>query len=158
MGGVSREFGRCPAIRASSGPVCLDAARPKLFPVWVAASLFEPATMMISAPTPAPFAVPLMPAPVPTPSEPWLPLPSGPAAGEKLIRAAADDEEDEEDLGDEEDLSVSQPPVEEDSGFEDFDDEFDDDFEEDDNDPDWDHPDDAEPNGPAPPKGTGKKK
>jgi len=113
---------------------------------------------MISAPTPAPFAVPLMPAPVPTPSEPWLPLPSGPAAGEKLIRAAADDEEDEEDLGDEEDLSVSQPPVEEDSGFEDFDDEFDDDFEEDDNDPDWDHPDDAEPNGPAPPKGTGKKK
>lgn len=82
---------------------------------------------------------------------PWVPT-GGAAAG---IVAAVDPEE-EDDLGDEEDLVVAQP-AEEESNFDDFDDEFDDDFEEDANDPDWDHPDegDAEP---PPGKGTGKKK
>jgi len=62
---------------------------------------------------------------------------------------------DDEDLGDEEDLAVSQPLADEDSNFEDFDDEFDDDFEEDEDDPDWDHPDDELP--PEPPaKGGGR--
>lgn len=112
--------------------------------------------MPIALPFAAPLAAPQSPWTVPAVTVPWLPTPSGSAP--TAPRAAADDEDDEEEVGDEEDLSVSQPPVEEDSGFEDFDDEFDDDFEEDENDPDWDHPDDAEPNGPAPPKGTGKKK
>lgn len=111
--------------------------------------------MPIALPFTAPLIVPQSPWAEPTVTMPSLPAPVGPALAP---RAAADDEDDEEEVGDEEDLSVSQPPVEEDSGFEDFDDEFDDDFEEDENDPDWDHPDDAEPNGPAPPKGTGKKK
>jgi len=52
--------------------------------------------------------------------------------------------EDDDDLGDEEDLSIAQPLADEESSFDDFDDEFDDDFEEEANDPDWDHPDDAE--------------
>ena len=109
--------------------------------------------------TPAPFAIPPAPAAQPASAEPWLPLPVGPGTSvEPSPRAAAADDGEDEDVGDEEDLSVSEPAVEEDSGFDDFDDEFDDDFEEEDNDPDWDHPDDAEPNGPAPPKGTGKKK
>ena len=114
--------------------------------------------MMTSPLSTASFAVPFMPAVVPAP-RPRQPAPLVPGADVKpVLRAAADEEDDEEEVGDEEDLAVSQPPVEEDSGFEDFDDEFDDDFEEEDNDPDWDHPDDAEPNAPAPPKGPGKKK
>ncbi len=70
---------------------------------------------------------------------------------------AAVDPDEEEDLGDEEDLAVAQPPTDEESNFDDFDDEFDDDFEEDPTDPDWDHPDegDAEP---PPGKSTGRKK
>ena len=72
------------------------------------------------------------------------------------VEAAADPDEDEEDLGDEEDLSVSQPLADEDSAFDDFDDEFDDDFEEEENDPDWDHPDEGDD--PPPPGKGGKKK
>lgn len=73
------------------------------------------------------------------------------------IESAGEPDDEEEDLGDEEDLAVSQPLADEDSAFDDFDDEFDDDFEEEPNDPDWDHPDDAEPEEP-PTKGPGRKK
>ena len=74
------------------------------------------------------------------------------------VSAAADPVgDDDEELGDEEDLSVGQPPADEDSTFDDFDDEFDDDFEEEENDPDWDHPDEGDPP-PPPSKGTGRKK
>ena len=69
------------------------------------------------------------------------------------MRAAGDPEEDEE-LGDD-DLPEVEPAVEE-SSFDDFDDEFDDDFEEEESDPDWDHPDDANPE-PPPAKGCSKK-
>lgn len=72
------------------------------------------------------------------------------------VVAAVDPDEDD-DLGDEEDLAVSQPPVDEESSFDDFDDEFDDDFEEDPSDPDWDHPDDGDAE-PPPGKNTGKRK
>lgn len=64
------------------------------------------------------------------------------------------DPDDEDDLGDEEDLAVTQPLTDEESSFDDFDDEFDDDFEEEENDPDWDHPDDGDE---EPPPGKGKK-
>lgn len=74
------------------------------------------------------------------------------------VSAAADpDGDDEEELGDEEDLSVAQPLSDEDSTFDDFDDEFDDDFEEEENDPDWDHPDEGDAP-PPPAKGPGRKK
>ena len=74
-----------------------------------------------------------------------------------VLAAAEPDGDEEEDLGDEEDLSVAQPLADEDSTFDDFDDEFDDDFEEEENDPDWDHPDEGD--APPPPgKGTGRKK
>ncbi len=102
---------------------------------------------------------------------PLSPLPFGPAAdpltpGSGLwessglvllplpaITCAADPDDDEE-LGDEEDLAVSQPLADEESSFDDFDDEFDDDFEEEENDPDWDHPDEGDE---TPPPGKGKK-
>ena len=71
---------------------------------------------------------------------------------------AAVDPDDDDDLGDEEDLSVSEPLADEESNFDDFDDEFDDDFEEEENDPDWDHPDDSDSEEPPPAKGPGKKK
>lgn len=74
------------------------------------------------------------------------------------IRCADDPDEDDEDLGDEEDLAVAQPAADEESSFDDFDDEFDDDFEEEENDPDWDHPDDSAPEAPPPGKGGGRKK
>jgi hypothetical protein len=70
---------------------------------------------------------------------------------------AAVDPDDDDDLGDEEDLAVSQPLADEESSFDDFDDEFDDDFEEEENDPDWDHPDDDNDE-PPPGKGAGGKK
>ena len=74
------------------------------------------------------------------------------------ISAAGDpDGDDEEELGDEEDLSVAQPLADEDSTFDDFDDEFDDDFEEEENDPDWDQPDEGDAP-PPPAKGPGRKK
>jgi hypothetical protein len=83
----------------------------------------------------------------------WLP-----AAGAAPVVECVDDPDDEEDdLGDEEDLAVGQPLADEESSFDDFDDEFDDDFEEEENDPDWDHPDDADEE-PPPAKGPGKKK
>lgn len=74
------------------------------------------------------------------------PVPTGP------IRAI--DPDDEDDIGDEEDLAVSQPLADEESNFDDFDDDFDDDFEEEENDPDWDHPDEGDE---EPPPGKGKK-
>ena len=90
------------------------------------------------------------------------PLPAAAAPGDEgvtVIVASADPEEDdEEDVGDEEDLSVAQPAADEDSAFDDFDDEFDDDFEEEENDPDWDHPDDGDNEPPPAGKGVGKKK
>ena len=89
------------------------------------------------------------PAAVPVPAEPARPV-------RRLECADPDDEE--EDLGDEEDLSVSQPLSDEESDFEDFDDEFDDDFEEEENDPDWDHPDENDSDEPPPGKGPARKK
>lgn len=74
------------------------------------------------------------------------------------VRCVGDTDDDDEDLGDEEDLSPPEPDVDEESVFDDFDDEFDDDFEEEENDPDWDHPEDAESDEPPPAKGPGKKK
>ena len=74
------------------------------------------------------------------------------------IESAVDPEEDEEDLGDEEDLTVAQPTADDESSFDDFDDEFDDDFEEEENDPDWDHPDDGDAEPPPPGKAPGRKK
>lgn len=74
------------------------------------------------------------------------------------VRCANDSGDDEEDLGDEEDLSTPEADVDEESAFDDFDDEFDDDFEEEENDPDWDHPEDTESDEPPPAKGPGKKK
>jgi hypothetical protein len=68
------------------------------------------------------------------------------------------DPDEEDEIGDEEDLAAAQPLAEEESSFDDFDDDFDDDFEEESNDPDWDHPDDADPGPPPPAKGSGKKK
>jgi hypothetical protein len=70
---------------------------------------------------------------------------------------ASTDPVDDDDLGDEEDLAVSQPLSDEESNFDDFDDEFDDDFEEEENDPDWDHPDDVDQDEPPPGKGGGRK-
>ena len=70
----------------------------------------------------------------------------------------ADPDEEEEDLGDEEDLAVAQPLSDEESDFDDFDDEFDDDFEEEENDPDWDHPDETDSDELPPGKGPGRKK
>lgn len=71
--------------------------------------------------------------------------------------ACSIDPDDEDDLGDEEDLAISQPLADEESNFDDFDDDFDDDFEEEENDPDWDHPDEGEDELP-PGKGTGGRK
>jgi hypothetical protein len=93
----------------------------------------------------------------------WLPLvgppvttcvPPLPAAEPAVVVAAGDPDDEDEPL---DDLPVAEPADEE-SNFDDFDDEFDDDFEEEESDPDWDHPDDAEPEPPPPPKGGGKKK
>ena len=70
---------------------------------------------------------------------------------------AAGQPEDDDALGDEEDLAA-QPLSDEESSFDDFDDEFDDDFEEEANDPDWDHPDDGDPGPPPPGKAPGRKK
>ena len=84
------------------------------------------------------------------------PLPGGP--GGQGSSPVAVDADDDEDLGDEEDLAVSQPPVDEESNFDDFDDEFDDDFEEEENDPDWDHPDDGDEEPPPGKGGPGGKK
>ena len=83
---------------------------------------------------------------------------SAPKVDVGRIECADDPDEDDEDLGDEEDLAVAQPTADEESSFDDFDDEFDDDFEEEENDPDWDHPDDAAPEQPPPGKGGGRKK
>jgi len=98
--------------------------------------------------------------PAPLPQQPvWVPsFPSEvDGGGRAWIAAAGDPDDEDEDLGDEEDLAVAQPLADEESSFDDFDDEFDDDFEEEENDPDWDHPDDGDEE-PPPGKGTGKKK
>ena len=71
---------------------------------------------------------------------------------------ASTDADDDDDLGDEEDLAVSDPLADEESNFDDFDDEFDDDFEEEENDPDWDHTDDTDGEEPPPGKTPGRKK
>lgn len=95
-----------------------------------------------------------------TPPVPELPPVWAPAPVDGVRRgrvAAAVDPDDDEDLGDEEDLAVAQPLADEESAFDDFDDEFDDDFEEEEDDPDWDHPDDGDEE-PPPGKQAGKKK
>jgi hypothetical protein len=73
----------------------------------------------------------------------------------QIVAGEPDDEE--EDIGDEEDLTVAQPSADDESNFDDFDDEFDDDFEEEENDPDWDHPDDGDAE-PPPGKPPARKK
>jgi hypothetical protein len=106
------------------------------------------------------FADPMPPVPGIVPGAPaWVPPPSAVPGGGRTggVEAAADPDDEDEDLGDEEDLSVAQPLADEESSFDDFDDEFDDDFEEDENDPDWDHPDDGDEE-PPPGKGTGSRK
>lgn len=89
----------------------------------------------------------------------WGPSSAGAVDGGRRgwIAAAGEPDDEDEDVGDEEDLAVAQPLADEESSFDDFDDEFDDDFEEEENDPDWDHPDDGDEE-PPPGKGTGKKK
>lgn len=77
----------------------------------------------------------------------------------RVLRSAATcsiEPDDEDDVGDEEDLAISQPLADEESNFDDFDDDFDDDFEEEENDPDWDHPDEGDEE-PPPGKGGGRK-
>jgi hypothetical protein len=92
------------------------------------------------------------------------PLPSFPVTGRaglavpKARPIEAVDPEDDEDVGDEEDLAVSEPLTDEESAFDDFDDDFDDDFEEEENDPDWDHPDEGDGDEPPPGKSPGRKK
>ena len=107
---------------------------------------------------PLPFEVPPSLWPFPcsdTPAE-GLFIPATSSAkqprGGSHVECADDPEDEDEDLGDEEDLAVAQPAADEESSFDDFDDEFDDDFEEEENDPDWDHPDDSAPE--APPSGV----
>ncbi|MFM1904540.1 MAG: hypothetical protein RLZZ440_2440 [Planctomycetota bacterium] len=78
----------------------------------------------------------------------------GPAAMPVIL--AGTDDDDEEELGEDEELPVAEPGDDE-SDFDDFDDEFDDDFEEEEDDPDWDHPDDGDAE-PPPGKGNSKKK
>jgi len=117
---------------------------------------------MLITPLPIDVSPSIWPAlPSLTPGEGLL-VPTGIAPVEHLgtsrIECVDDPDEDEEDLGDEEDLAVAQPAADEESSFDDFDDEFDDDFEEEENDPDWDHPDDSAPEAPPPGKGGGRKK
>ena len=115
----------------------------------------------------APLSIDVVPslwpaAPAQTPADVLLVPPSAPLPAQHLgtssIECADSPEDEEEDLGDEEDLAVAQPAADEESSFDDFDDEFDDDFEEEENDPDWDHPDDSAPETPPPGKGGGRKK
>jgi hypothetical protein len=82
---------------------------------------------------------------------------SAAAGWRREMRCADDTGDDDLDIGEDEDLSVNDPLAEPESGFEDFDDEFDDDFEEEETDPDWDHPDDLEPEPPPPGKGGDRK-
>ncbi|MFM9059224.1 MAG: hypothetical protein ACKOSQ_08890 [Planctomycetaceae bacterium] len=102
----------------------------------------------------------------PCPTIPWLriaarparevPEPAGVVPPRRLECVDPDDEEEE--LGDEEDLAVAQPLADEESNFDDFDDEFDDDFEEEENDPDWDHPEESDSDEMPPGKGPGRSK
>jgi hypothetical protein len=94
--------------------------------------------------------------PLGPPAPRGIPAAAEPVRPRRLECAEPDDEE--EDLGDEEDLSVAQPLSDEESDFDDFDDEFDDDFEEEENDPDWDHPDETDSDELPPGKGPGRKK
>jgi hypothetical protein len=82
----------------------------------------------------------------------------GAEVGPSALPVTRGGDPEEEDLGDEEDLAVSEPLTDEESNFDDFDDDFDDDFEEEENDPDWDHPDESEAAEPPPGKGGGRKK
>ena len=84
----------------------------------------------------APLSIDVLPslwpaAPAQNPAD-GLMVPSAPLPGQHLgtsrIECADDPEDEEEDLGDEEDLTVAQPAADEESSFDDFDDEFDDDF------------------------------
>jgi hypothetical protein len=115
--------------------------------------------MLIATPVLDPFAMPSFAPPLS-----WEPIGAIPAVvvlGSGIaaeVRCVGDTDDDDEDLGDEEDLSTPEPDVDEESSFDDFDDEFDDDFEEEENDPDWDHPEDTESDEPPPAKGPGKKK
>jgi hypothetical protein len=111
---------------------------------------------MLIAPLPIDILATPWPAdPLPAPAAALLP--AGLRGGSHITCVDEPDDE-EEDLGDEEDLATAQPAADEESSFDDFDDEFDDDFEEEENDPDWDHPDDSAPEAPPPGKGGGRKK
>ena len=108
----------------------------------------------------APFADFLPPVPGLLPTVPaWEPPPQVAPGGSRRSapEAAVDPDEEDDELGDEEDLTVAQPLADEESSFDDFDDEFDDDFAEEESDPDWDHPDEGDEE-PPPGKGAGKKK
>ena len=110
-------------------------------------------SVVFSAPIPLPI-VPGFSAGLPAAHVPVdLPGAQAPAFIVPAVTCAVDPDDDE-DLGDEEDLAVSQPLADEESSFDDFDDEFDDDFEEEENDPDWDHPDEGDE---EPPPSKGKK-
>ncbi len=86
-------------------------------------------------------------------------IPSG-VWGKRRIPAvcSADDGDDDLDVGDDDSLTADDPLADEESSFDDFDDDFDDDFEEEETDPDWDHPDDLEPEAPPPGKAAGGRK
>ena len=162
----------------SAEQACLDAVRRKRFPLrtaslarplhslsagypgWHIMQFSDPA--IVSAPMPLLASYAPLWFDVPTASAP--PWAAGPVAAALVVPDAArhlvagTNSDDDDDLGDEEDLAVSQPLADEESSFDDFDDEFDDDFEEEENDPDWDHPDDGDIDEPPPPKPPGGKK
>ena len=117
----------------------------------------------------SPLPIDMIPVTLPWSAEPLVDAPAGglpvPAfalprerRGSNLLECVDTPDDEDADLGDEEDLAVTQPAADEESSFDDFDDEFDDDFEEEENDPDWDHPDDSAPESPPPGKGGGRKK
>jgi hypothetical protein len=130
--------------------ICLDVGTPKGFALHDVRFPGCPKMTALPSPLLIPGSAPLAAAALPAiPAARSRPVP----AARRGATASADPDDEEEELGDEEDLSVAQPAADEDSAFDDFDDEFDDDFEEEEDDPDWDHPDDGE--GDTPPAGKG---
>ncbi len=118
---------------------CLDADGPKLFALGRTGTPSETSfvTMLATTITPSIHR--------PHAAAAARPRPAGPDDRPSRRLECADPDDEDEDLGDEEDLSVAEPLADEESNFDDFDDEFDDDFEEEENDPDWDHPEDDAP-------------
>jgi len=179
--GGGRPRAASPRIVVSVARACLDATRRKRFPLGqpfsarldpLSPSAGHPGQSIMQFPDfqTVPFqTVPFVPSTSPLGSDVFTApgMPGGkdavvvaaavaPRSRRRLVAGADSDEED--DLGDEEDLAVSQPLADEESSFDDFDDEFDDDFEEEESDPDWDHPDDADIDEPPPAKPPGGRK